>query len=443
MRRATRRLLPLLVLLYLVNYLDRVNIAFAGPNGMNSELGLTSTLFGVAAGVFFAGYLLLEVPSNLALHRFGARRWIARILITWGVVATAMAFVPDPTTLIALRFLLGVAEAGFFPGVILYLTYWFPTAHRTRVTALFLTALPVSTALGAVLSTNIIEAADGFFGLSGWRVMFLLEGVPAVVLAFITWFFLTEGPAKASWLSESERKALNRRLRAEQEQKASSGPGSVRKALTSGRVLTLAGVYFGATYGLYALSFFLPTIVDGFQEQFRTQYSLVERGLINAVPFAVAAVAMLCWSRVRLSDTLRVALPAAFGGLAIPVTLYLSNPFLATAAVTVCACGVLCSIVGFWALPTSHLTGAAAAAGIGLINSLGNVSGFAAPYISGFLLDATGTNRPALWAVGLCMVSAALATVLLARSSRRRLPPAGSARPDNSPWPTQTPVSSR
>ncbi|MFJ9089563.1 MFS transporter [Streptomyces sp. NPDC102384] len=439
-RQATRRLLPLLVLLYFVNYLDRVNIAFAGPNGMNSELGLTSTLFGVAAGVFFAGYLLLEVPSNLALHRFGARRWIARILITWGVVATAMAYVPDPTTLIVLRFLLGVAEAGFFPGIILYLTYWFPAAHRTRVTALFLTALPVSTALGAVLSTHIIEAADGLFGLSGWRVMFLLEGVPAVVLAVVTWCCLTEGPAQASWLSEPEREALGRRLRAERDQSASSGPGSVRKALTSGRVLTLAGVYFGATYGLYALSFFLPTIVDGFQEQFRTEYSLVERGLINAVPFAVAAVAMLLWSRVRLSDTVRVALPAALGGLAIPVTLYLSNPFLATAAVTVCACGVLCSIVGFWALPTSHLAGAAAAAGIGLINSLGNVSGFAAPYISGFLLDTTGTNRPALWAVGICMVLAALATVLLARSSRRRDPP---AQPDGAPRPTHTPVSSR
>src|SRR3954463_5327806 len=183
-RRAARRLIPLLILLYFVNYLDRVNIGFAGPNGMNQELGMSAPLFGVAAGGFFIGYLLLEVPSNLLLHRFGARRWIARILVTWGIVATAMAFTPNATVLIVLRFLLGVAEAGFFPGIILYLTYWFPASQRARMTAWFMTAIPISTALGAVLSTLIIRYADGLFGLSGWRVMFLLEGIPAVVLAF-------------------------------------------------------------------------------------------------------------------------------------------------------------------------------------------------------------------------------------------------------------------
>ena len=174
-RRAGKRLVPLLMLLYFVNYLDRVNIGFAGPNGMNEELGLSATLFGIAAGVFFIGYLLLEVPSNLMLHRFGARRWIARILVTWGIVATAMAFAPNATVLIVLRFLLGVAEAGFFPGIILYLTYWFPASHRARMTALFMTAIPISTALGSVVSTLIIQNWHGLFGLSGWRVMFLVE----------------------------------------------------------------------------------------------------------------------------------------------------------------------------------------------------------------------------------------------------------------------------
>src|SRR5689334_16973360 len=214
-RRAGRRLVPLLILLYFVNYLDRVNIGFAGPNGMTAELGLSATLFGIAAGVFFIGYLLLEVPSNLMLHRFGARRWIARILVSWGVVATAMAFTPNATVLIVLRFLLGVAEAGFFPGIILYLTFWFPSEHRTRMTTLFMTAVPISTALGAVVSTLVIQYGDGLFGLSGWRVMFLVEGIPAILLAVVVWFFLTDRPAVAGWLPRPERDAPEARLAAE------------------------------------------------------------------------------------------------------------------------------------------------------------------------------------------------------------------------------------
>jgi MFS family permease len=415
-RRAGRRLIPLLILLYFVNYLDRVNIAFAGPNGMNDELGLSATAFGVAAGVFFIGYLLLEVPSNLMLHRFGARRWIARILVTWGIVATAMAFTPNSTVLIVLRFLLGVAEAGFFPGIILYLTYWFPAAQRARMTAWFMTAIPISTALGAVLSTLIIHYADGLFGLSGWRVMFLIEGIPAVVLAFVTWFLLTDRPGTASWLPEAEREALERQLAVEREQTASSSPGTVLDALRSPRVLALSWVYFGVVYGLYALGFFLPTIIKGFAQQYGTTFSTVEQGLINAVPYVVGLVAMILWTRRAANPTVRVAVPALVGGLAIPVALYLSNPWLAMIAVTICACSVLAALPGFWALPTAYLTGAAAAAGIGLINSLGNLSGFVAPYVTGLLSDATGNNRLGLWVVGLCMVSAAAVTWALRRS---------------------------
>jgi MFS family permease len=415
-RRAGRRLIPLLILLYFVNYLDRVNIAFAGPNGMNDELGLSATAFGVAAGVFFIGYLLLEVPSNLMLHRFGARRWIARILATWGIVATAMAFTPNSTVLIVLRFLLGVAEAGFFPGIILYLTYWFPAAQRARMTAWFMTAIPISTALGAVLSTLIISYGDGLFGLSGWRVMFLIEGIPAVVLAFVTWFLLTDRPGTASWLPEAEREALERQLAVEREQTASSSPGTVLDALRSPRVLALSWVYFGVVYGLYALGFFLPTIIKGFAQQYGTTFSTVEQGLINAVPYLVGLVAMILWTRRAVNPTVRVAVPALVGGLAIPIALYLSNPWLAMIAVTICACSVLAALPGFWALPTAYLTGAAAAAGIGLINSLGNLSGFVAPYVTWLLSDATGNNRLGLWVVGLCMVSAAAVTWSLRRS---------------------------
>ncbi|GAA1863635.1 MFS transporter [Pseudonocardia ailaonensis] len=417
-RRAGRRLVPLLILLYFVNYLDRVNIGFAGPNGMNQELGLSATMFGVASGVFFIGYLILEVPSNLMLHRFGARRWIARILVTWGIVATAIAFVPNATWLVVLRFLLGVAEAGFFPGIILYLTYWFPGKQRARMTAWFMTAIPVSTALGAVVSSLIIEYTHGLFGLSGWRVMFLIEGIPSVLLAVAVWFLLTDRPGQATWMPKEESDALERALDAERSETATAGPGSVAGALRSGRVLALSWVYFGIVYGLYALGFFLPTIVKGFAAQFGTSFSTVEQGLITAIPYVVGLVVMVVWTRRSANPTVRVAVPALVGGIAIPVALYLSNPWLAIVAVTICACGVLAALPGFWSLPTAYLTGAAAAAGIGLINSLGNLSGFVAPYVTGALSDATGSNKAGLWVVGAAMVSAALVTWLLRRTRK-------------------------
>jgi len=418
-RRAGKRLVPLLMLMYFVNYLDRVNIGFAGPNGMNEELGLSATLFGIAAGVFFIGYLLLEVPSNLMLHRFGARRWIARILVTWGIVATAMAFAPNATVLIVLRFLLGVAEAGFFPGIILYLTYWFPASHRARMTALFMTAIPISTALGSVVSTLIIQNWHGLFGLSGWRVMFLVEGIPSILLAFVVWFALTDRPSEATWMPRAEQKALESRLAAEAAEVAEAGPSSVWGALKSPRVLALSWVYFGIVYGLYALGFFLPTIVKGFSAQYGTTFSTVQQGLITAIPYAFGLVAMVVWTNRAGSPTVRVAVPALIGGLAIPAALYLSNPWLAILAVTICACGVLAALPCFWALPTAYLTGAAAAAGIGLINSLGNLSGFVAPYVTGVLSDATGSNKLGLWVVGVCIVSAAFVTWMLRHTGNR------------------------
>ena len=419
-RRAAWRLVPLLILLYFVNYLDRVNIGFAGPNGMNAELGLSATLFGVAAGVFFIGYLLLEVPSNLMLQRFGARRWIARILVTWGIVATILAFTPNVTVLIVLRFLLGVAEAGFFPGIILYLTFWFPVAQRARMTTWFMTAIPISTALGAVVSTLIIQHGDGLFGLSGWRVMFLVEGIPSILLAVVVWFFLTDRPSGAGWMPQPERDALEARLATEATEVV--GPASVVGALRSPRVLALSWVYFGIVYGLYALGFFLPTIVKGFATQYGTKFSTVQQGLITAIPYAAGLVAMVVWTHHRSNPTVRVVAPTLIGGLAIPIALYLANPWLAIVAVTICACGVLAALPSFWALPTAYLTGFAAAAGIGLINALGNLSGFVAPYVTGALSDATGSNKVGLWVVGICMVSAAVVAWTLRRTRAAEVP---------------------
>ncbi|HWO62223.1 MAG TPA: MFS transporter [Umezawaea sp.] len=421
-RKVALRLVPYLCLLYFVNYLDRVNIGFAGPNGMREELQLTATAFGFASGIFFIGYLLLEVPSNLALHRFGARRWIARIMVTWGVLATAMAFVPNGSVLILLRFLLGVAEAGFFPGIILYLTYWFPASERARVVALFMAAIPISSALGATMSGLLIQAGDGWLGLSGWRVMFLVEGVPALLLAVVTWFYLTDRPSDAKWLTAGERRWLARELLEEQRRTEAEHHWPLRKALTHPRVLALAFVYFGVVYGLYTLGFFLPTIIAGFEQQFGTTMSVVERGLVNAVPYVVGAVVMVPWARHgdrTRERTWHVALPVLVGGVAIPIALYLGNPVAAMAAVTVCAVGVCAALPTFWALPTNFLTGAAAAGGIALINSLGNVSGFAGPYVTGWLRDWTGTQRAGLWVVGICMVSAALVVLRLGRTAGR------------------------
>lgn len=429
-RKVTLRLVPFLCLLYFVNYLDRVNVGFAGPSGMKTDLGMSETVFGFASGIFFLGYLVLEVPSNLALHRFGARRWIARIMLTWGVVATAMAFVPNETVLIVLRFLLGVAEAGFFPGILLYLTFWFPQRYRARIVALFMTAVPLSTALGSTLSSLLIEYGDNAFGLNGWRFMFLVQGLPALLLAVATWFYLTDRPEQARWLSDEERTWLATELAEEQRSVQRTEHWTVRRALTHPRILGLAAIYAGIVYGLYALGFFLPTIVAGFQQQYGTHFSVVQRGLITAVPYVVGAAAMVWWGRHgdRTGERRRhVALPAIIGGLAIPVALYLDNPFAAMSAVTVCAVGVLAALPTFWALPSAFLSGAAAAGGIALINSLGNVSGFAAPYLTGWLADLTGTQRAGLWVVGAAMVLAGLGVFALRSGSDGRDPTSSAA----------------
>lgn len=416
-RKVARRLVPFMGLLYFVNFLDRTNIGFAKLT-MSEDLGLSETMYGVAAGVFFIGYLLLEVPSNLALVKFGARRWMARIMITWGVVASAMAFVPNAETLYVLRFLLGVAEAGFFPGMIFYLTYWFPRRERAKITAMFMVAIPVSSVLGAPISTAIIQYGDGFLGLDGWRLMFLFEGIPAILLAFVTWFYLTDRPAKASWLAEDERAWLTKTMQAEQEHTAKRFHWPLRRSLTNPRILALAVVYFGVVYGLYALSFFLPTIVAGFSETFNTDFSLVQTGLIVAVPYLIGTVAMVLWSRHSDRTQERVwhtSGPIALGAVSIPVALYLGSPFAVMVAVSVTAIGIFSALPVFWSLPSAFLVGAGAAGGIALINSLGNLSGFAAPYITGALSDATGDNKSGLWVVGgAMMISAVLALVLRA-----------------------------
>ncbi|WP_224390691.1 MFS transporter [Pseudonocardia sp. ICBG1293] len=376
-RTATRRLIPLLALAYLLNYIDRVNVGFASLT-MNVDLGLSAAAYGLGAGLFFIGYFFFEVPSNVILHRVGARLWIARIMVTWGIVASSTAFVQGEVGFYVVRVLLGIAEAGFFPGIILYLTYWFPRVERARIVALFFLAVPLSSVVGGPLSTWLISVGDGALGFdAGWRFMFFVEGVPAVLLGIAVLWLLPDRPSRARWLPAEQAAALEEQIAAEDAAAAGQDRG-VLAALRDGRVVALSVVYFGIVFGLYVLAFFLPQIVAGFERQFGADYSLVEVGLITAVPYAIASVVMVLWA--RHSDrggerALHVAVPAAVGAVAIAAALYMDSPLLVMACVTVCAVGVFAAIPPFWSLPNAFLTGAGAAAGIGLVNSFGNELG--------------------------------------------------------------------
>jgi ACS family tartrate transporter-like MFS transporter len=409
-RKAARRLLPLLVLLYLVNYLDRVNVGFAALT-MNADLGLSSAAYGLGAGLFFIGYFFFEVPSNVVLHKVGARLWIARIMITWGLVASATAFVQGEASFYVVRVLLGIAEAGFFPGVLLYLTYWFPRPERARIVALTFLAVPLASVIGSPLSTVLIQHGEGLLGFdAGWRFMFFVEGLPALVLGVAVLFLLPSRPSSARWLTPAEATALEEHLAAEDAREVGREVPT-RQALTDPRVLALSVVYFGIVFGLYVLAFFLPQVIAGFQEQFGTTFSLLQVGLVTAVPYAFAAVAMVLWARHsdRTGErALHVAVPAFVGAVAIAAALYMSSPLAVMVCVTVCAIGVYAAIPVFWQLPTRLLTGVGAAAGIALINSFGNLAGFAAPYLTGWLEDLTGSFRTGLWVVAVLMVAAGL-----------------------------------
>lgn len=418
-RKIALRLSPFLGLLYFVNYLDRTNIAFAGPSGMNDELGLTAAAFGFASGIFFVGYLLLEVPSNLALHRFGARRWLARIMVSWGVVAAAMAFVPNAESLYLLRLLLGMAEAGFAPGVLLYLSYWFAKRDRARAMAYFLVAIPLTSVIGAPLAGALIDSGhDVLFGLSGWRFMILMTGLPAIILGLACWFYLTDHPEDAKWLTQEEKQLLRSDLEAEK----STGRQvhRVREAMLDKRVWLLGLVYFAVLYGLYAVGFFLPTIIAGFQELYGVKYSTVQLGLLTAIPYGAAAVAMLLWAKRadRHGEVVRhFALPAVVGSIGIIAAVYAGNPVLAMAGLTVGAVGILSAMPTFWAMPTRILTGAAAAGGIALVNSLGNAAGIAGPYLTGWLADATGSQRVGMWVISGSLLFAAVLALVALRTS--------------------------
>jgi MFS transporter, ACS family, tartrate transporter len=402
-RKATRRLIPFLFLIYVVAYLDRVNVSFAQLQ-LEDDLGFSDTIFGIGAGIFSLGYVIFGVPSNLALERFGARRWLAGIMIVWGLISASMMFINDATSFYVLRFLLGAAEAGFFPGIILFLTWWFPERERTRTIALFLTAVSAAYVVGGPLSGGLLEL-DGLAGLDGWQWLFLAEGIPAIVLGFVTLRYLDERPADADWLGPEERAFLTAEVERERELREALGAQRLRDALASGRVWLLGLLYFILLAAGFGLTFFVPDLV-----QERTGYTDFEVGVLSAIPYGFATAAMLIVAR-RGGGMVGLALVGAAGTV---LTAYAQSPLLLTIGVTLAAVGILSALPVFWALPTAFLSGTAAAAGIALIAAIGNLGGFVGPAFTGIAEDQTGSfEMPLVVLAGLLVVGSLLVRLLL------------------------------
>ena len=393
--KVTKRLVPFLIVCYFVAYLDRVNVGFAALT-MNQDLGLSQTAFGFGAGIFFIAYFIFEVPSNLLLERFGARKWIARIMLSWGLLSGLMAFIPyiarttglgNENSFYLVRVLLGVAEAGFFPGIIFYLTLWFPATYRARIIGYFMAAIPLSTVIGAPIS-GLLFYLHGGLGLAGWQWLFIIEALPAIILSGFVFFYLTDRPADAKWLEPDECTWLAERLLAEQRQRVAVREYTVAQALIDPRVIGLSLVYFGAVATNYGLGFFLPQIVKAFG------LSTFTTTIVSAAPYAVGTIAMVWWGlrSDRLSERrFHTAIPLFIAAAGIAASTVLDDPTLKMISFCVAGFGIFACLPVFWTLPTAFLSGAAAAAGIAVINSIGNLAGFAGPFAMGWIKDHTGS----------------------------------------------------
>jgi D-galactonate transporter len=413
--KVSRRFIPFLILCYFLSYLDRVNIGFAALT-MNKDIGLSSTAFGFGASIFFLGYFLFEVPSNLILEKTGARIWIARIMISWGVLSIGHAFIWNDTSFYGLRFIFGIAEAGFFPGIILYLTYWFPAEVRARIIGMFMVAVPISSLIGAPLSSWILSVVgDGFWGLKGWQWMFIVEGLPTFITGFIVLAYLTDGPKDATWLNAEERSWLVQRLAAERANKEAIHHFTLKEALTHPRVLALALVYFGIVIGLYSLGLWLPQIVKNFGA------TIMQTGFLTAVPGLVGAIGMILWTRhsdVTGERKWHMIIPSVLGGIALAASASVASPAVSYIFLTLAGGCIYTALPCFWPLPTAILSGAAAAGGIALINALGNLGGFVGPFFVGWLKDLTGTFSSGLYGLAGFMILSGLIVLILGHDTR-------------------------
>jgi MFS family permease len=407
--KVTSRLLPFLVVCYVIAYLDRVNIGFARLQ-MLEDLGFTETIYGLGAGIFFIGYFLFEVPSNLILHRVGARLWIGRIMITWGLVSALFMFTTTPAVFYLLRFLLGVAEAGFFPGIILYLTYWYPSERRVRMVALFMTAVPIAGVVGGPLSGWIMQSLDGTQGWRGWQWLFLLEAVPALLAGIAVMLYLDNGVRSARWLTDEEKDFLERRLA--EDRAALTAHPSLASLFRDRRIWLLCAIYFCYVMGHYGLTFWMPVLVQaaGVSGTFRI-------GLMTAIPYGLAIVAMMMIGRqadARRERRWHTAVPMIAGAIGLVLSAAAgTHTAVALAGLAVASAGIFGSGPVFWALPTAFLGGTAAAAGIATINSIGNLAGFVSPYIVGWLTDLSRSTEAGMFAVAIALVVGALAVTAI------------------------------
>ena len=404
-RKAALRFVPLLTIAYLFNYLDRTALGFAALT-MNKQLGLSPSQFGLAAGIFFLGYSTFEIPSNLMLYRFGARRWLARIMISWGLVSAATAFVVGPNSFYALRLLLGIAEAGFFPGVTFFLAAWFPVQFRTRMLAWFLGGIPASSLIGGPVCGMLLQM-DGIWGLAGWQWLFLLVSLPCIPLGLLTLRLLADRPDDAAWLSQSERDVLNNVLASEVRERS---PTSLLAALKDSRILILAAIQFGFTLGSYGIGIWLPLILKEYH------LSTLAIGWIAAIPYLFATVGMLLWARYvdrKGRRVVNLAIACVLGGAGLVAPILSGSLALALIGFSAALIGVTAARSIFWSIPTRFLTGVAAAGGLAFINSIGTVGGFAGPYMMGWLKEFSGSYVFGLTAVAAIMVAAAVASMSL------------------------------
>jgi len=404
-RKAALRFVPLLTIAYLFNYLDRTALGFAALT-MNKQLGLSPSQFGLAAGIFFLGYSSFEIPSNLMLYRFGARRWLARIMISWGIVSTAMVFVVGPNSFYALRLLLGIAEAGFFPGVTFFLAAWFPIQFRTRMLAWFLIGIPLSSLVGGPICGLLLQM-EGIWGLAGWQWLFIGVSLPCIPLGLLTLRWLADRPETATWLTPDERDALDHTLSSEVRERS---PTSWLAAVQDTRVLILAAIQFGFTLASYGIGIFLPLIL---KEYHLSTWAI---GWIAAIPYLFASAGMILWARYvdrkgRRVVNLAVACVLAGAGLVAPI---LSGSLaIGLMGFSAALVGVTAARAIFWSIPTRFLTGVAAAGGLAFINSIGTVGGFAGPFMMGWMKEYSGSYIVGLTAVAVIMIAAALASMSL------------------------------
>ena len=410
------RIVPFLMLCYVVAYLDRVNVGFAKLQ-MSSELGLSEAAYGIGAGIFFIGYFLFEVPSNIIMNKVGARVWIARIMVTWGIISAAFMFTSSETVFYVLRFLLGVAEAGFFPGIILYLTAWYPADRRARIITTFMSAIPISAIFGNPLSGLLMDSFHGTHGLSGWQWMFLIEAVPAILFGVATFFYLDDTIHDAKWLNDEEKRVLTANIEAENWVKTTS-PHSIAATLTDRRVWLMCLIYFCFVLGQYGLNFWMPSIVKASGVS-----GNLNIGLISAIPYICTFVVMLALG--RSADRLRerrwhLVVPAVVAAGGFVAATIATSTTISIVCLSLAAAGAISCAPLFWSLPTAFLAGTGAAAGIAWINSVGNLAGFLGPFLVGYLKDFTGTNSAGMYLLAAALIIGSLAVLTVPAKSVNR-----------------------